>query len=154
MQVTIHDYIETQFKSVSDFSFEQKKQVADAETVINDFLDNVLSVKADIDSLAEKTESVVEAIEGLTWFNTTDENVLQELNNLISSCRDLRASLIRRYVNFNNGLRKNGIAVTELNRLKTAADDLKEACADVESAFFFLPRLPEFKETTKLLSLV
>jgi hypothetical protein len=37
---------------------------------------------------------------------------------------------------------------------KIAVDEQKEVYEDLESVFFFLPEMPDFKETTKLLSLV
>ena len=75
------------------------------------------------------------------------------LNDIISLAKDLRSSLIRRYVSM-NVLRQKGIAKKEIKEFKIAIDDLKETYEDWESIFFFLPKMPDFIETTKKLSLV
>lgn len=50
-------------------------------------------------------------------------------------------------------LRKKGIAKEEIKSLKFAIDDLKEVIEDLDSVFFYLPSIPNFIETTRLLSL-
>jgi hypothetical protein len=75
------------------------------------------------------------------------------LNDLISSAKDLRTTFIRQYVLLTT-FRKKGIAKEEIKNFKSAVDDLKEICDDLESVFFFLPKMPDFNETTKQLSLV
>jgi len=73
--------------------------------------------------------------------------------DIISLGKDLHSSLIRQYVSFND-LRQRGIAKNEIRDFKNSIDELKESYYDLESVFFFLPEISEFKETTKLLSLV
>lgn len=51
-------------------------------------------------------------------------------------------------------MRSKGIAKEEISNFKAAIDDLKDSYQDLESVFFFLPKMPEFKETTKQLSLI
>lgn len=51
-------------------------------------------------------------------------------------------------------LRKNGIAKEEIKAFKNAIDELKESYEDLESVFFFLPKMPDFTDTTKKLSLI
>ncbi len=75
------------------------------------------------------------------------------INDIISVGKDLDSSLIRQYVGF-DFLRKKGIAKEEIKNFKKSIDGLKESYSDLESVFFFLPEISEFKETTKLLSLV
>ena len=53
-----------------------------------------------------------------------------------------------------NDLRKKGIAKEAIKDFKNSIDELKEAYEDLESVFFFLPEMPDFKETTSKLSLV
>lgn len=53
-----------------------------------------------------------------------------------------------------NAIRKKGIAKEEVNEFKNAIDELKETYFDLASVFFFLPKMPEFVETTKQLSLI
>jgi 5-bromo-4-chloroindolyl phosphate hydrolysis protein len=61
--------------------------------------------------------------------------------------------LIRQYVSLYL-IRSKGIAKEEIKNFKNTIDDLKENYQDLESVYFFLPEIPDFKETTKLLSLV
>ncbi len=53
-----------------------------------------------------------------------------------------------------NVIRSKGIAKEEIKNFKSAIDDLKDVASDLESRFFFLPKIPDFQETTKELSLV
>ena len=75
------------------------------------------------------------------------------INDLVSSAKDLHSTLIRQFVSM-LFLRKRGIAKEEIKEFKNAVDDLKESYSDLESIFFFLPKMPDFVETTKELSLV
>ncbi|WMN11379.1 hypothetical protein QYS49_38175 [Marivirga salinae] len=75
------------------------------------------------------------------------------LNDIISSAKDLRTSLIRQYISL-NFLISNGIAKDEIKEFKNSIDELKESYEDLESVFFFLPEMPDFVETTKKLSLI
>jgi hypothetical protein len=72
---------------------------------------------------------------------------------LIAAAKDLRSSLVRQYVSMTS-LTKQGIAKQEIKDFKYAIDDLRESIEDLESVFFFLPEMPEFKETTKKLTLI
>ena len=89
----------------------------------------------------------------LTWLNDFDEECLLILNDLISAAKDLHSTMIRQYVKFAY-VRKKGIATEEVKQFKDALDELKESFTDLESVFFFLPKMPEFVETTQELSLV
>ena len=75
------------------------------------------------------------------------------INDLISAIKDLRSSLARQYASM-SFLRQKGIAKEEIKTFRSAIDELKEVYQDLESVFFFLPKMMEFKETTKLLSLI
>lgn len=141
------------FSSVRNFSFEEKKFSIYNEERMNAFLDAILEFKNTFQMKTEKIIEINESIERVTWFNDLDEESLMLINDLISSIKDLHSTLIRQYVSLNL-IRSKGIAKEEIKNFKNTIDDLKENYQDLESVYFFLPEIPDFKETTKLLSLV
>jgi hypothetical protein len=141
------------FESVRKFSFEEKKEASFDEVKINKLLDKILEFKLLFSTKTQKINIIVEEIEKITWFNNLDNNSLILINDLISAVRDLRSSLLRQYVSL-KFIRSKGIANAEIKSFKNAIDDLKEVASDLESTFFFLPMVPEFKQTTKELSLI
>jgi len=145
--------ISNTFSSVRNFSFEEKKFSIYNEERMNAFLDAILEFKNTFQRKTEKIVEINDRIERLTWFNDLDEESLMLINDLISSIKDLHSTLIRQYVSLNL-IRSKGIAKEEIKNFKNAIDDLKENYQDLESVYFFLPEIPAFKETTKLLSLV
>jgi hypothetical protein len=145
--------ISNTFSSVRNFSFEEKKVSIYDEERINAFLDAILEFKNTFQRKTEKIVEINDRIERLTWFNDLDEESLMLINDLISSIKDLHSTLIRQYVSLNL-IRSKGIAKDEIKNFKNAVDDLKENYQDLESVYFFLPEIPDIKETTKLLSLV
>ena len=145
--------ISNTFSSVRNFSFEEKKVSIYDEERMNAFLDAILEFKNTFQRKTEKIVEINDRIERLTWFNDLDEESLMLINDLISSIKDLHSTLIRQYVSL-NFIRSKGIAKDEIKNFKNAVDDLKENYQDLESVYFFLPEIPDFKETTKLLSLV
>jgi len=151
--LTYKEEIERTFSSVRSFSFQEKKSSMLDEEKVNAFLDAILEFKTGLEEKTEKIYDINERIEKITWFNDLDETCLMLLNDLISSAKDLRSSLIRQYVSMND-LRKKGIAKEAIKDFKNSIDELKEAYEDLESVFFFLPEMPDFKETTSKLSLV
>ena len=138
---------------VRSFSFSEKKESVMDEEMVNTFLDTILDFKSKIKDKAEKIFNITERMESLTWFTSPDEESLMLLNDLISAAKDVHSSLVRQYVAL-TPLRKKGIALDEIKSFKRSIDDLKECYQDLESVFFFLPKMPEFVETTKQLSLV
>lgn len=151
--LTYKPKISETLESVRMFSFEEKQEALFDEEKINKFLDTILEFKRILSAKTNKINTIVEKIEQITWFNNLDNDSLILINDLISSIRDLRSSLLRQYVSFNL-IRTKGIAKDEIKSFKSAIDDLKEIAGDLESTFFFLPNLPEFNETTKELSLI
>jgi archaellum component FlaC len=145
--------ISNTFSSVRNFSFEEKKFSIYNEERMNAFLDAILEFKNTFQMKTEKIIEINESIERVTWFNDLDEESLMLINDLISSIKDLHSTLIRQYVSLNL-IRSKGIAKEEIKNFKNTIDDLKENYKDLESVYFFLPEIPDFKETTKLLSLV
>lgn len=146
------EIIET-FSDVRSFSFQEKKAPLLDEEMVNSLLDKILEIKSGLKEKTNRIDDVNKRIEKLTWFNNLDEESLMLLNDLISSTKDLRTSLVRQYVSM-NFYRKKGIAKEEIKDFKNSIDELKESYEDLESVFFFLPEMPEFLETTAKLSLV
>jgi len=141
------------FENVRKLSFEEKKESVFDEAKINKLLDKILEFKRMFTEKIHKTNSLVEKIEQITWFNNLDDDSLMSVNDLISSIRDLHSSLLRQYISL-NFLRSKGITKEEIKKFKASIDDLKDVAADLDSRFFFLPNITDFQETTKELSLV
>ena len=133
---------------VREFSFEEKKEAALDEQKVNRFLDTIIAFKKLLSNKSTKINHLVEQIESITWFDDLDKESLMLVNDLISSIRDLRYSLLRQYVTMRY-IRTKGIAKVETKNFKNAIDDLEEMANDLESRFFFLPSMPDFQETTK-----
>lgn len=141
------------FEKVRKLSFEEKKRAVYDEAKINSILDKILEFKK---AFAEKTDQlneIIGKIEHLTWYNEVNSENLMKINDLISAIRDLHSSLQRQWVSL-NVIRSKGIAKAEIKNFRAAMDDLKDSASDLESRFFFLPKLPDFLQTTKELSLI
>jgi hypothetical protein len=145
--------ISESFDSVRKFSFEQKKESLFDERKVNNILDTILEFKLIFSTKTGKINILVKEIERITWFNNLDNSSLILINDLISALRDLHTSLLRQYISL-KFIRSKGIAKTEIKSFKNAIDDIKEVANDLESTFFFLPIFPDFKDTTKELSLI
>ena len=138
---------------VRNMTFYEKSSSLQNLEQIDSFLDRILDLKKLLNSKTEKINGLIDEMEKLTWFSDVDQNELQLINDLTSSAKDLRTTLIRLY--FSTGvLRNKDVANQEIQELKNSIDDLKESCEDLESRFFYLPEMPEFKETSKELSLL
>lgn len=154
MEASLESTLENTYKEVRSFSYAEKKiSFVPEEEPINEFLDAVNNFKSDIVSRTERINSIVLSLEKLTWGGEADDEVLMLINDLISSCKDLKSSLIRSYVS-TTFLRKKGIAKKEIKAFKASIDDLQEAFDDLESIYFHLPKIEGFTETTNQLSLV
>ncbi|MFK7973119.1 MAG: hypothetical protein AB8F95_22300 [Bacteroidia bacterium] len=145
--------LQSTYSNVRSFSFQEKRNELLDEERINFFLDAINAFKSSLDSKTNKINKLNESLEKLTWLNDLDEECLLLMNDLISSARDLKSSLIRQYVSMEI-LRKKGIAKEEIKLFKASIDDLQESYEDLESVFFFLPEFRDFEETTQKLSLV
>ncbi len=141
------------FSNIRSFSFQEKKTPILDEETVNSLLDAILGFKSELKIKTDKIYNITERIDKLTWFNDLEEESLMLLNDLISSAKDLRSSLIRQYISMNS-FRKKGIAKEEIKDFKNSIDELKESYEDLESVFFFLPEMPDFVETTTKLSLI
>lgn len=139
------------FSSIRSFSYQEKTPLMEAGKV-DLFLDTMLDFKNSLIEKTEKINDINERIEKVSWFDNLDDESLMLINDLISAAKDLRTSLIRQYVSMNI-FRKKGIAKQEIENFKNSIDELRESYEDMESVFF-LPRMPDFVETTRKLSLV
>lgn len=141
------------FTRVRTFSYEEKKTPLLDDEQNNLLLDAILDFKKDLKQKTNRIHTINDKIESISWLNDLDEECLMILNDIISLAKDLRTSLIRQYVSM-SFLRKKGIAKEEIKDFKNSIDELKESYEDLESVFFFLPKMPHFVETTSKLSLV
>lgn len=153
MECAYRERIQETFTDVRELSFDEKKHPFNAEERINSFLDRLIEVKKTIKDKTERIKYINDRFEKITWFSDLDEECLRIVNDIISASKDLHSSLVRQYISMDE-LRTKGIAKDEIKDFKNAIDNLKEAYEDLESVFFFLPEFPDFKETTKRLSLV
>jgi hypothetical protein len=145
--------IKLTLNNVREFSFSEKKDSSAMDEKMNRFLDAILDLKSFLSTKTEKIEALIPRLESLTWFTDLDNGCLMLVNDLISSAKDLHSSLIRQYAQMDN-IRMAGMAKKEIKEFKAAIDDFKEVYSDLESVFFFLPEMPDFVETTKIISLV
>jgi hypothetical protein len=151
--LTSKETIDSTFEMVSDASFSEKQSKIPTEEEVNNFLDKVLGLQNLLNKKSEKIGEVNEKLETITWLNNIDENSLRQINILIGVAKDLHSVLVRQFINLNI-LRKKGIAKDAIKKFKSTIDNLKDIIADLESAFFSLPQIPGFVETTKELSLL
>jgi hypothetical protein len=147
------EFISKTYTNLRDFSFSEKRSDFLVEEKVNKLLDSILELKKRLVDKTERLHTINDGFQKLTWFNTIDEESLQRINDLVSAAKDLHSSFIRQYVAMNL-LRKKNIAKVEIKAFKSAVDDLKESYEDLESVFFFLPKMPDFKDTNKVLSLI
>lgn len=145
--------ITTTVDQVREASYSDKKNLLQSEEELNKFLDNILLFKKLLNDKTAKIESICEELESFTWFDHIDDECMRLLNDVIASARDWRSTLIKQYIQMET-LRKRKIASEEISNFKSALDDLRETCEDLESVFFHLPKSESFQETTKQLSLV
>lgn len=134
--------------SARKYSFEEKRLAYIDENKITTL------VKSTIKAKIKEINNFNDELEKLTWIDDIDEGCLMLINDLISFSKDWYSSLIRQYVAMEGTLEAEGIAKEEIENFRTSIDELKESFEDLESVFFFLPKMPDFVETTKQLSLI
>lgn len=152
---TIEQILETTYRTVREFSYNEKKslQVSEEER-INEMLDAINDFKKNLSDRTSKMTEIIDLMERVTWVKKDpSEESLMMINDVISSSKDLRSSLIRLYISFED-YRKKGIVKEEIKAFKHTIDDFTEMYEDLEAKFFFLPKMPDFQETTRQLSLV
>jgi hypothetical protein len=151
--LTSKETINNTVEAVSDVSYAEKKEALTTHEEINQFLDNILELKQ---VLAKKTATVNHInllLERVSWLNDVNEECLKLLNILIGVGRDFHSTLLRQYY-YLHSLESKGIAIQSIDEFKDSMDTLTELIDDLESAFFSLPKMPEFAAVTKQLSLL
>lgn len=153
MDCTIHrSVILNTSEKVRVFSYKQKVSLSENEQ--NDLLlDAILDIRQALIDTTNQIESINEEVLKLTWFNDLDEECLMLINDLIAAAKDCHSSMVRQYTRIIIS-DTSGIGDEIISNYKLAIDDLKETYEDLESAFFFLPEMPEFKEVTKALNTI
>jgi hypothetical protein len=141
------------FQRVRNFSFEEKKQAVYDESQINLFLDAILDFKKMISDKTARIEEIIEKSEKITWLNDPEKDSLMLINDLVAALKDVHSSLMRQYTSLNL-IRSKNIIIEEIKSFKSAIDDLRDVYSDLESRFFYLPKIEAFEETTKELALV
>lgn len=134
--------------SARHYSFEEKKMPYIDENKISNLVKNTIEAKI------KEINTFNEEVEKLTWLDDLDEDCLILLNDLISFSKDWHSSLIRQNVAMDSILGTEGITMEAIENFRISIDELKESYEDLESVFFFLPKMPDFVETTKQLSLI
>lgn len=140
------------YQRVRAMSFERKQD----PIVLEDddlYLDMINILKRKLKTGAAELSVINEKLEALTWADNLQKEELMVINDIISAARDLHFTLIRHYEKY-APMREENLAIEELDNLKEQIDLLKENYQDVESAFFILPEMPDFKDTTIKLSLM
>jgi len=132
------------YKSISDFSF-QEKIIAQKSAYA--LVENILDLKCMLLEKSNKLDDIVKRMEAITWFNNIDDACKQLINDIIASANDLHTVLIKE-LKITPDIYSRGIAKEEINAFKNSIVDLKEASEDLESVFFKLPHIYEFKEIT------
>lgn len=151
--ITYKEEIDSTIVSARAISYDEKKSPFMDERRINTLLDSINELKIALKEKTELLNSLIIRTEKITWFNDLDEECLMKINDLISIIKDVHSTLIRQYVSL-TPFRSRGIAKTEIREFKHTIDEVRVLYQDLESVFFFLPEMPDFKETEHMLSLV
>ncbi len=146
--------INNTYKTVSRFSFEEKRNPQLTDQRMNAFLDAILDLKAILKNKTDKLNKINSQFEKLTWFYDLDDDCLMRVNETISLAKELHRSLAVQYVSLSRIRTKTGIAKEEIKNFKASIDDLKESYTDIENIFFVLPADEEFVNATRELNLI
>ncbi|MEO8146278.1 MAG: hypothetical protein ABI723_01510 [Bacteroidia bacterium] len=149
MIVTIErQKLDSVMNAIRAVSFSEKQEEKTEEEVINSYLDSINDFKNELGNKNKKINEISDGIEALTWLQNKDQEILSQLNELIVLAKDVHATLIRKYISFNN-FRQSGIAKNEITEFKQAIDFFKESYSDLECAFFTFPKNNDFVTATK-----
>ena len=141
-------FINSTYRSVSRFSFDEKRNPQLTEQGINAFFDAILDLKAVLKNKVDRLQKTNSLFEHLTWYNNLDDDCLMRVNETISLAKELHSSLTLQYVSLSRIRIKTGIAKEEIKRFNASLDDHKESFNDVENLFFVLPADDEFVKIT------
>ncbi len=148
--------LDNTYKLMGKFSFKEKNKPTFNREIIHHLLINgILDFQNVLKELNEKISNITDELEALTWLkiDTSDQSNLMLVHKIIALSKDLHHSLIRQYNNMNT-INCEKIVKEEIKNFKNSIEDLKETTKDVENVFFYLLTAPDFKETSKKLSLV
>ena len=151
--LTLNQEIKKTFDQVKALGFKQKQQLLSEQEIVDRFLDAIPKFKKELIYRTNIMEDIADKVDLISRMGKPSQAALKELNGLISVLRDWHSVMVRDYVSLNS-IRKHNIAKGEIKAYKAAIDGLKEGYEDLESIYFFLPSIPEFKETTRDISLI
>ena len=151
--LTLNQEIKKTSDQVKALGFKQKQQLLSEQEIVDRFLDAIPKFKKGLTYRTNIMEDIADNVDLISRMGKPSQAALKELNGLISVLRDWHSVMVRDYVSLNS-IRKHNIAKGEIKAYKAAIDGLKEGYEDLESIYFFLPSIPEFKETTRDISLI
>lgn len=151
--MTVSQKIERVATQVKQASFDEKSR-GSSEPDIDSFLDKILIFQNYLADKTAKVNMISLIFEELTWVDGNfSEDDLRMINEIISAGKDLRTTLIKRYIKINtNSLRS--IASKEINLFKISIDNLTETYRDVEDVFFNLPNDSEMNDVINQFKLI
>jgi flagellin-specific chaperone FliS len=130
---------------ISIYDNEVNSNYNTSEEIVNEFLDTIILFKQDIQEQNSRLEKIISSIEELTWIVDYNDSDLEKLKSLILSCKGLYTDLVTHYVRMNKpNIIK--LAKQEIKTYKMLVDGFKEAYQDVNSKFFILPNIQDFKD--------
>lgn len=153
MDAAAENILDSTYKDVKEYSFQEKKSPVLTEQIVNQFLDTINEFRNRLTQSSNAINKIIDKLEKISWISDDlKDDDLQQLHEIIALCRDLWSSLIRRYARINKVCKENGILKTEIKEFKTTLDDFKEVYEDIEVAFFTFPNDREFIEITERLN--
>ena len=145
--------IETQekiAKIVDDVKrFSEKERTEPSQEQIDQFLDKINWLKDFILEDISRLKSITTGLEDLTWITEFDEKDVEDLRYIVNICKDIHSTLVKYYIKLKSIF--NGMPKQELSDFKLSIDDFREAYTDINSKFFVLPNLQDFKEGERIL---
>ena len=145
--ITTKRQIAETFNEIVDFSDSKK----DREQILNNFLDRIRDLQLNIDEDSSFLEGLVFRLEKMTWFDFSDldDETLQMVRNIFEVTRQIHKKILMNFVFLNKNARE--YAPSELKRLKSALDNVKESVSDTEEVFFILPKNERFQKANQKL---
>lgn len=148
------EVIDRAVKHMEKVSFREKRQPSITQEIIDGFLDSILLLKKQLTEQIEEISELTEMVESLTWIDDPiSESDLFKIHDLITKINDYTSSLYRQLFTLKS-VKDKGIATKEINAFRDEIDSFREVSQDLESVFFFLPAIEDFKEAEKIISLI
>jgi cell division septum initiation protein DivIVA len=137
-------------QEVKNTSYKEKMNLY-SEKNINAFLDAILDVKSYLKERTERLNHISNLFSEVTWIDNLNEKDLELIHDIISSAKELRYTLVKIYINYNE-LKIRGIATDEVKEFKKAIDNYTEDYEDLEYIFFNSSKNKLFNQITTGLS--